>query len=109
MRSRYWAESVTDATISRQTHLALAQRVLRYHDAIHEFRSEVDKMPDIEPLLSRAGEKTEIIHETKRRGSGTTTEKVPAVLDIPPEQLVRMSKELDDTAHQLDFTDEPAP
>ena len=55
--------------------------------------------------MSRVGKKAEIRTESKRRGGGMTIEEVPAVLDVPAEQLIEMSKQLDDAAQQLDFTD----
>lgn len=107
-RSRYWAERVADTEISQQTHLALAQRVLRYYDALHEYRDDVDGMPDVDELMSKTGRTTEIVTKSGRRGwdNKLTTKEVPAVLDIPPERLVEISKQLDDAAHELDLTDE---
>lgn len=107
-RSRYWAESVTGTEISQETHLALAQRVLRYYDALHEYRDDVDDMPDVDEIVSKTGRTTEVVTKSGRRGwdNKLTTKEVPAVLDIGPERLVKISKQLDDVAHQLDFVDE---
>ena len=104
-RSRYWAEMVDTAQCSRDTHVTLSHAVLAYYDAMMEFEADLNGLPDIEPLMSRVGKKTEIRTESKRRGGGMTIEEVPAVLDVPAEQLIEMSKQLDDAAQQLDFTD----
>ena len=104
-RSRYWAEMVDTGQCSRDTHVTLSHAVLAYYDAMMEFEAEIDGLPDIEPLLSRVRETTEIVVQSSRRGGGRTTEEVPAVVDVPAEQLIQMSKQLDDVAAELDFTD----
>jgi len=101
IRAQYWAEGVEGDQISQQTHLALAQSVLRYHDALYEFRNDVDELPDIEPLLSRVGDTTQIVVERPGRCRGTKTKEAPAVLELPPEQIIEMAKDLDDAAHQI--------
>jgi hypothetical protein len=104
-RSRYWGEMVDTGQCSRDTHVTLSHAVLAYYDALMEFEADVDGLPDIEPLRSRVEETTEIRVQSSRRGGGMTTDEVPAVVDVPAEQLIQMSKQLDDVAQQLDFTD----
>ena len=105
-RSRYWAEMVDTGQCTRDTHVTLSHAVLAYYDAMMEFEADVDGLPDVEPLLSRVGETTEIVVQSSRRGGDRTTDEVPAVVDVPAEQLIEMSKQLDDVAAELDFTDE---
>lgn len=104
-RSRYWAEMVDSGLCSNDTHVTLSHAVLAYYDALMQFEADLNGLPDIEPLMSRVGKKAEIRTESKRRGGGMAIEEVPAVLDVPAEQLIEMSKQLDDAAQQLDFTD----
>ena len=105
VRSQVWAEGVEGDQISQQTHLALAQSVLRYHDALYEFRNDVDELPDIEPLLSRAGDTTRIVVESTGMGRGAEYKQVPAVLEVAPERIIEMARGLDDAAHHIDFDD----
>jgi hypothetical protein len=105
VRSQVWAEGVEGDQISQQTHLALAQSVLRYHDALYEFRNDVDELPDIEPLLSRAGDTTQIVVETQGWDRGRRYQEVPAVLEVSPERIIEIAKGLDDAANQIDFDD----
>jgi hypothetical protein len=105
IRSLVWSEGVEDEQISRQTHLALAQSVLRYHDALYEFRDDIDELPDIEPLLSRVGDTTQIVVDVSGRCRGMKTKEAPAVLEVAPERIIEMAKDLDDAAHQIDVAD----
>jgi hypothetical protein len=105
VRAQVWAEGVEREQISQQTHLALAQSVLRYHDALYEYRNDVDELPDIEPLLSRAGDTTQIVVEGGMMGFGAGYRQVPAVLEVAPKRIIRMAKDLDDAAHQIDVAD----
>jgi len=104
IRAQYWAEGVEGDQISQQTHLALAQSVLRYHDALYEFRSDVE-LPAIEPLLSRAGDTTQIVVGTQGWDRGIRYQEVPAVLEVSPERIIEIAKGLDDAANQIDFDD----
>mgnify|MGYP006914278518 CR=1 FL=1 len=104
VRAQVWAEGVEGEQISQQTHLALAQSVLRYHDALYEFRNDVE-LPAIEPLLSRAGDTTQIVVETQGWDRGIRYQEVPAVLEVSPERIIEIAKGLDDAANQIDFDD----
>lgn len=104
IRAQYWAEGVEGDQISQQTHLALAESVLRYYDALYTFRNGVE-LPDIEPLLSRAGDTTQIVVESAGMGLGMETKQVSAVLEVAPERIIEMAKDLDDAAHQIDIED----
>jgi hypothetical protein len=106
VRAQVWAEGVEGEQIDRQTHLALAQSVLRYHDALYQFRDDIDELPDIEPLLSRSGDTTRIVVESAGMGRGTEYKEVPAVLEVAPGRIIEMAKGLDDAAHQIDFDDD---
>lgn len=104
-RSRCWAEMVEGADVSEDAHVTLSHAVLAYYDALMQVEPDVDALPDIEPLMSRVGQKTEIIVQSGGWDGDLTTEEVPSVVEVPADELIQMSKELDDAAQQLDFAD----
>ena len=114
-RRLYYDQSM-DGGISRGLHLELAKRVLEYDDVLSEFKTadgvNYEDFPDISNVKHRMGRQTEVISDSARLGEKRTTKSVPAVVEIPPTDLVAMTKQLDKIAQDLGFgadldTDQP--
>jgi len=102
-RNRYWQQQVT-GSISEQVHQELATRLVQYHDVLHEFRDHANDWPDISAVRERLGREVEVQTEGTGLGRGWQLERRPAITQIPAEQLVEMSKQLDDIACDLGFS-----
>lgn len=107
-RRLYYAETVeSDGGISHDLHLELAKRVLEYDDILSEFKTadgvDPSDFPDISAVKSRLGKRTEVVAPSPRRGEKRTTRDVPAIVEVPANDLVRMTKQLDQIAQQLGF------
>jgi hypothetical protein len=105
-RRLYYSRSI-DGDAGTDLHLELAKRVLEYDDVLSEFKSMpgVDRsdFPDVSAVKERLGRKTEVTKDAPGRSRGKTTEKVPAVIEIPPNDLVAMTERLDEIAQDLGF------
>lgn len=107
-RRLYYAETVeSDGGISHDLHLELAKRVLEYDDILSEFKTadgvDPSDFPDISDVKSRLGKRTEVVAPSPRRGLDQTTTERPAIVEVPANDLVRMTKQLDQIAQQLGF------
>lgn len=101
-RNHYWQQQVT-GSISEQVHQELATRLVQYHDVLYEFRDKTDGWPDISAIRERLGREVKMQAKAPGLGRGTQWEHRPAITQIPAEQLVEMSKQLDDIACDLGF------
>lgn len=104
-RNQYWSEAAAGAAVSEQTHLQLAQSLVMYWDVLHEHRhsSAISNWPDIADVRDRLGRQVRKQTTAAGRGRGMSTTTMPAVLDIPAERLIELSKDLDDVAKELKF------
>lgn len=106
-RNRYFEEGV-DGPISSETHRQLAAKAVEYYDVLYEYRDERivddDDWPDISPIRSRIGRKTTQTISAAGRCRSTSTIEVPAVTEVPAEQIIDITKELDDLAKKLGFS-----
>ena len=105
-RNRYWAEGV-DGEISDDTHRELATAVLQYHDVLYEFRDESilgpGDFPDLAELRERVGKKARQQQPQAGLSRPTTVTLVPAVTQVPIEDILEYSEQLDDLAKTLGF------
>ena len=105
-RNRFWSEGV-DGSVSSDTHRELAVAALQYHDVLYEFRDESiieeGDFPDISPIEERIGRKVQKPVKSAGLGRPVKMQAVPAVTEIPVEQLVQATEDLDDLAKKLGF------
>jgi len=105
-RNRYWAEGV-DGEVSDETHRELATAVLQYHDVLYEFRNESvlssDDWPDIAEIRERVGRKARQRTQQGGLSRPATVTLVPAVTQVPIEDVLQLSEDLDDLAKTLGF------
>jgi len=105
-RNQYWADGV-DAEVSDRTHRELAIAALQYYDVLYEFRSEQildeDDWPDVEVLRERVGKTVRRRERSDVFGEQSTVRQVPAVSEVPVEQIVDITENLDDLAKTLGF------
>jgi hypothetical protein len=106
LRDLYIRQAIDD-DVSDELVKELASVCLEYWSLLREFRDEPavddDDFPDVKPIRSRLGEKTQVRAESKSRGHDYTYEKVPAVLELDPEYLFELTHALDDLSQQLGF------
>lgn len=109
-RDRMSNEGV-NGEFSDQTHRLLAARAVQYFDVLHEYRSETAikdaEWPDINKIRSRLGKTRAVIETSGGRGVGVATRQVPAVTAVPIHEILNVTKQLDDIAKDLGFS-EPA-
>ena len=105
-RNQYWANGV-DAEVSDRTHRELAIAALQYYDVLYEFRDEPvldeDDWPDVEVLRERVGKTVRRRERSDVFGEQSTVRQVPAVSEVPVEQIVDITENLDDLAKTLGF------
>jgi len=105
-RNRYWAEGV-DGEVSDETHRELATAVLQYHDVLYEFRNEsvlnTGDWPDIAEIRERVGRKARQRTQQGGLSRPSTVTLVPAVTQVPIEDILQASEDLDDLAKTLGF------
>ena len=105
-RNRYWAEGV-DGEVSDETHRELATAVLQYHDVLYEFRNESvlspGDWPDIAEIRERVGRKARQRTQQGGLSRPATVTLVPAVTQVPIEDILQASEDLDDLAKTLGF------
>ena len=106
-RNQYWRQGAY-GTCTDETHIRLAEVAVEYADVLHEYRDEMilddGDMPDMDALRDRIGKKIERFEEAPGRTSALRSVSVPAVLEIPAEDIVQKTKELDDLAKKLGFS-----
>ena len=106
VRNVMWAELATGEA-TEQTQIRLAEMVVSYWDVLREFRDEVSDWPDISEIRGRLGQKSRRPADAAGLNRGTTFKTYPAVLDVPATRLLEVSQQLDDIAHELDFSASP--
>lgn len=108
-RNQYWHEAVRN-DVSNETHQLLAAVAVEYFDVLYEFRAEAvldeDDWPNIDQIRSRIGKTTTVKSQAPGRSAAMTHKEVPAVTEVPPEEIIRITKELDDLAKTLGFAAE---
>ena len=106
LRDLYYKRTI-EQQVSGELVKELASVSLEYWSILREFRDmpavDEEDLPDMSPIQSRLGETVEVITEGKLRGSGLTTEEVPAVQELDPQYLIEVTHQLDDLAQLLGF------
>ncbi|CAI49734.1 uncharacterized protein NP_7010A (plasmid) [Natronomonas pharaonis DSM 2160] len=106
VRNQYWDEGV-EGQVSVQTHKELAAACIQYYDVLYEFRDESvlddGDFPNIAPLRQRLGQRVERHQPSAGRGRGVSTQTVPAITEIPVEEILQLTEDLDDLAKKLGF------
>jgi len=102
----YWEEAPTG--VSKETHLALAEVVLEYHQTLWPYRNaevvDADDYPDISALREAVGRQSKhIVTSSGRWGSSTRYETQPMVLEFEPSRLVDVIAMYHDLANKLGF------
>jgi len=96
-----------DCRLRTQTKRELASAALKYWDVLHEHRNESildgGDFPDVGPIRERMGRRVQISAKSKRLGKSRTTKQVPAIDQLNPEDIISVTRELDDCAKKLGF------
>lgn len=107
VRDRYWRERVQGEP-SPKVRRELAIAALQLFDVLWEYRGEQVVREDWED--SSIGELHELLNETvsmpkQAAGDTTNAETVdrPAIMAVPSDELIRMTKDLDELAKELGF------
>lgn len=104
-RNRYWREGY-DGDVN-DCHRELAVAVLQYYDVLHEFRDESvldpEDFPNISLIRDRVGKKVQQRVSQPGLKRPEKVELVPAMEQVPVEEIVELTEDLDDLAQKLGF------
>lgn len=106
VRAQYYGELAQQGSCSRSTHQLLQTAVLRYWDAIHEYRDEDEDLweeKDLDEIPRLAEETVRVSVSTPGYGQGSSTHERPAISQVSADSLVELTHRMDEVAHELGF------
>jgi hypothetical protein len=105
-RNEVWGELVGHGSVSPHARRQLATAAVQYWDVLKEYGDEREdgwEEAGVDQLGELVGRTVEVAEPAPGDTSATETVKRPALLSVDPQQLIDVTKRLDELAKELGF------
>jgi hypothetical protein len=106
MRQKFWNEKLTSGGVSQKTQRQLAAWAIVYRDALVDFRGEKTLRPawnerELDWVMNYVDQTVRVPESSPGLTSGGRSDEIPAITQVDPRRLYRLTKELDQVYHDL--------